>query len=86
MRAHEARFFSVELVVLGNAEGLDSNANLEPERADDPAIHVLQPKFSIQPSRRRTFSGLRKLIALKDQGMCGLRTNLRLYWLGSWAD
>ena len=63
-RAHEASF-SVELVVPGNAEGLDSNANLEPEQAGDPAIHVLQPKFSIQPSRRRTFSGLRKLIALK---------------------
>lgn len=59
------RGFSVELVVPGNAEGLASNANLEPERPGDPAIHVLQPKFSIQPSRRRTFSGLRKLIALK---------------------
>lgn len=59
------RGLSVELVVPGNAEGLASNAILEPEIAGDPAIHILQPKFSIQPSRRRTFSGLRKLIALK---------------------
>ena len=59
------RGFSVELVVPKEDSRFNFNSGLDPSTSDDPPIHALKPMFSIQPSRKRTFSGLRELIASK---------------------
>jgi len=81
------RGFSVELVVPGHVDGLKANAKLEPDGSGDPAIHVLAPKFSIQPSRKRTFTGLGKLIASKRPKYVWIEdepASLLAWQLGAW--